>query len=168
MEGNRMKIKDFGTLYNHFYLITEIDDYLSLWVIDCIPDDFSNNGIEKFMMEHELEGSSLTGESYSEIVIEINNFIRENIINFLVERCDRYLSNPGYQDYIKENLGEALDVMKHNGSMIDLDNIVHLKDILSINVSYEMYSYIDGNYDCSLLEINDKAELFSILSNYIN
>lgn len=90
-----------------------------------------------------------------------------DIINNLVETCDAYLSNPGYEEYIREHLGEAIDVAKHNGCLLDLDNIVYLKEMLGINVSYELYSYIDSCYDCSLLEVEDKEELFSLLEGYI-
>lgn len=93
--------------------------------------------------------------------------LAEGIIKELVSTCDARLSNPGYEGYIKEHLGEALDVAKHDGCLIDLDNIVYLKEVLGINVSYELYSYIDSCYDCSLLEVENKEELFTVLRGYI-
>lgn len=94
----------------------------------------------------------------------------EDIINILVNKCDDSLSLRGYKEYIQENLGEAIDVVKHDGCIFDLDNIIHLKEVMEISISYEMYMCIDSHYDCSLLEIGieDKEELFSVLNDYIN
>jgi len=91
----------------------------------------------------------------------------EGIIKNLVETCDARLSNPGYEEYIKEHLGEAIDVAKHDGCLIDFDNIVYLKEQMGMNVSYEMYSYIDSCFDCSLLDVEIKEELFEVLEDYI-
>ncbi len=92
----------------------------------------------------------------------------EGIIKNLVETCDARLSNPGYEEYIKEHLGEAIDVAKHDGCLIDLDNIVYLKEVLGMNVSYKMYSYIDSCFDCSLLDVEIKEEFFEVLEDYIS
>lgn len=92
----------------------------------------------------------------------------EGIIKSLVETCDARLSNPGYKEYIKEHLGEAIDVAKHDGCLIDLDNIVYLKEQMGMNISYEMYSYIDSCFDCSLLDVEIKEELFEVLEDYIS
>jgi DNA integrity scanning protein DisA with diadenylate cyclase activity len=82
--------------------------------------------------------------------------VKNNIINELVEKCDNRLSNLGYKDYIEENIGEALDVVKHGGNLYDLDNIIHLKDIMRMSVSYELYSYINSHYDDSVLELGEE------------
>lgn len=92
----------------------------------------------------------------------------EGIIKNLVETCDARLSNPGYEEYIKEHIGEAIDVAKHDGCLIDLDNIVYLKEQMGMNISYEMYSYIDSCFDCSLLDVDIKEEFFEVLENYID
>lgn len=92
----------------------------------------------------------------------------EDIIKRFVKTCDARLSNPGYKEYIREHLGEAIDVAKHKGCLLDLDNIVHLKETMEMNISYEMYSYIDSCFDCSLLDVEDKKEFFDVLEDYIN
>lgn len=85
----------------------------------------------------------------------------------LAEYLDGILSDPGYADYIIEHLGAAVDVARHGGCLIDLDNIVHLETILGFNVSYVLYCYIDSQYDGSLLEITDWKELMTHVWKYV-
>lgn len=85
----------------------------------------------------------------------------------LAEYLDSILSDPGYADYIIEHLGAAVDVVRHGGCLIDLDNMVHLETILGFNVSYELYCYIDSQYDGSLLDIENWEELMAHVWKYV-
>lgn len=66
-----MKILESGIRNGSFYLITQIDDSFSLWVIDIFPEDMKNETIEKFCLDHETEGSSIAG-SYKDIIDELS------------------------------------------------------------------------------------------------
>ncbi len=94
---------------------------------------------------------------------QVNNQDVEELAKYL----DNVLSSPGYSDYILNYLGEALDVARHGNCLLDLDNIVHLKKVLGFNISYELYGYIDSQYDYSLLEVEDKNELMQHVWNYL-
>lgn len=71
--------------------------------------------------------------------------------NSLQEQAVRYCSTKlscgyGYDDYILDNLQEALQVAEHGGGLFELDHLVNLKDLLGVPVTYEMFSYIDKIY----------------------
>lgn len=88
-------------------------------------------------------------------------------INRLTKCLEKSLLSCGYEEYILQHIGDSIDVVRHGGCLIDLDNIVHLEEVLGFNVSYELYSYIDSQYDDSLLEIEDKKELMKHVWKYI-
>lgn len=112
-----------------------------------------------------LRSEDWTDEEYnaSRKVKQVNNQDVEELAKYL----DNVLSSPGYSDYILNYLGEALDVARHGNCLLDLDNIVHLKKVLGFNISYELYGYIDSQYDYSLLEVEDKNELMQHVWNYL-
>lgn len=66
-----MKIIEANIKNGFFYTITQIYDYFSLWVIDSIPEDMERETIEKFCLEHETEGTSISG-SYEDIIKELS------------------------------------------------------------------------------------------------
>lgn len=93
-----------------------------------------------------------------------------NIIKSLAEKCADKLSSD-YESYILENLGESIEVVKHDGCILDLDRILLLKEIMGISISWEVYQFIDGYFDDEdLLEFaaNDKEELLRVLDGYIS
>lgn len=101
--------------------------------------------------------------------IRINGGITlENKKEELAKTLDTMLSNSGYSEYIKAHLGEALDVARHQGTLIDLDHIIDLEEKLGFHVSYELYSYIDSQCDESLFDIKDIDELMAYVFDYIN
>lgn len=51
-----------------------------------------------------------------------------------------------YDDYISDNIQEALQVAESGGGLFELDHLVNLKDLLGVPVTYEMFSYIDKIY----------------------
>lgn len=112
-----------------------------------------------------LRSEDWTDEEYNALrkVKQVNNQDVEELAKYL----DNVLSSPGYSDYILNYLGEALDVARHGNCLLDLDNIVHLKKVLGFNISYELYGYIDSQYDYSLLEVEDKNELMQHVWNYL-
>lgn len=112
-----------------------------------------------------LRSENWTDEEYNALrkVKQVNNQDVEELAKYL----DNVLSSPGYSDYILNYLGEALDVARHGNCLLDLDNIVHLKKVLGFNISYELYGYIDSQYDYSLLEVEDKNELMQHVWNYL-
>lgn len=112
-----------------------------------------------------LRSEDWTDEEYNTLrkVKQVNNQDVEELAKYL----DNVLSSPGYSDYILNYLGEALDVARHGNCLLDLDNIVHLKKVLGFNISYELYGYIDSQYDYSLLEVEDKNELMQHVWNYL-
>lgn len=73
--------------------------------------------------------------------------------NEMIDYLDGKLALAGYRDYIAGNLGGAVEVVSHGGTMFDLDNIVQLERLLGMEVSYELYSYLDGCYD-NLMEVS--------------
>lgn len=89
-----------------------------------------------------------------------------NIIKSLAEKCADKLSSD-YESYILENLGESIEVVKHDGCI----RILLLKEIMGISISWEVYQFIDGYFDDEdLLEFaaNDKEELLRVLDGYIS
>lgn len=85
----------------------------------------------------------------------------------LVEKISDRLHAEGYKGYISLHLGEALEVARNGGSILDLDRIIILKDILGFNVSYNLFTMIDAQYnDVDLLEFteDDKAELMELVN----
>jgi hypothetical protein len=85
----------------------------------------------------------------------------------LIERITDKLHADGYQGYIQCNLGEALEVARYDGSILDLDRILILQSILGFNVSYELYAMIDASYDdIDILEFTeeDKPELMELVN----
>ena len=61
-------------------------------------------------------------------------------------------------EYAKSNPLEAIECVVNNGCMIDFDNMVYLKELLGIDISYDLYSFIDKHYDGGLMEL-DKSDL---------
>lgn len=60
--------------------------------------------------------------------------------------------------YAESNPLEAIECAVNNGCMIDFDNMVYLKELLGIDISYDLYSFIDKHYDGGLMEL-DKSDL---------
>ena len=50
-------------------------------------------------------------------------------------------------DYIAAHWQETVDVYRHGGSMLDLDNIVRLETIFGVKVDYDAYHRIDSEVD---------------------
>lgn len=92
---------------------------------------------------------------------------QDNQAQELAEYLNHMLSSQGYADYVLVHLGEAVDVVRHDNCLMDLDNIIHLREVLGFNVSHELYSYIDSQYDDSLLEITDWKELMEHVWKYV-
>ena len=50
-------------------------------------------------------------------------------------------------DYIAAHWDEAVDVYYHDGSMLDLDDIVRLETVLGVKVGYDAYHRINSEVD---------------------
>lgn len=96
-----------------------------------------------------------------------NNAKKDEIVNYI----DDNLLMKGNKEYIYNNLGNAIDVIHNGGSMLELDHIVCLQELLGFNISYELYSFIASKIDESLLEIcNDiknKETLLEYCKEYV-
>ncbi len=89
--------------------------------------------------------------------------------NELLEYCVEKLRAEDYRDYILFNLSLALEVAKHDDSILEVDKMVNIKDITGVFPSYELYNYIDSHYeDISLLELgeDDKSDLINLIVDY--
>lgn len=62
----------------------------------------------------------------------------------LLDKIEKQFALRGYRDYIDSHFGEALEVLKNDGSIYDLDNIVNLQSILGFHVSYDLYHYMNN------------------------
>ena len=91
---------------------------------------------------------------------------------FWEEICDRI---DGYWDlvddtsYAERHPLEAIECSR-NGEMIDLDWMVHLSELLKMPISWELYHYIDGHYDDSLMDL-DESDLWwleELVRRYVN
>lgn len=50
-------------------------------------------------------------------------------------------------DYIADHWHETVDVYRHGGSMLDLDNIVRLETIFGVKVDYDAYHRVNSEVD---------------------
>lgn len=55
--------------------------------------------------------------------------------------------NGSDSDYIAAHWRETVDVYRHGGSMLDLDNIVRLETIFGVKVNYDAYHRVDSEVD---------------------
>ena len=69
--------------------------------------------------------------------------IREQVIRYCRTKmgCGNW-----YDDYISDNLQEALQVAESGGGLFELDHLVNLKELLGIPVTYKMFAYVDQIY----------------------
>ncbi len=86
--------------------------------------------------------------------------------NEMIDYLDGKLALAGYRDYIAGNLGGAVEVVSHGGTMFDLDNIVQLERLLGMEVSYELYSYLDGCYD-NLMEVSQDGGMADDIMEHV-
>lgn len=106
--------------------------------------------------------------SFSELINEVSKTEKEKTIKTVMSRIE---NGEDYREYIEKHLGEAIDVAKHHGSLFDLDQILHLKDLLGITVSYDLYHYINGKLDDLApvdLGLEDRVELYTWVIEYAN
>lgn len=64
----------------------------------------------------------------------------------------------GYEDYIDENFDVAYMVAKNNGSIFDLDRLLHLNKVCDDFITWEAYQHIFNQCDEMELEIEDIQE----------
>ncbi|MEQ6146381.1 hypothetical protein ABKP95_02770 [Bifidobacterium longum subsp. longum] len=70
--------------------------------------------------------------------------------------------------YMTNNLGMAVDVAHHDGTLLDMDTMVELARALRFQVSYELYSYLNGRYKSDLMGLcEDYKEARKILGPMI-
>lgn len=71
--------------------------------------------------------------------------------------------------YAESNPMETIEVASHNGDLYDLDNMVAIKDIINIPITYELYNHIGAHYDGSLLELEkeDLPQLEWLIEDYV-
>lgn len=69
--------------------------------------------------------------------------IREKVVSYCRTKmgCGNW-----YDDYISDNLQEALQVAENGGGLFELDHLVNLKELLGIPVTYKMFAYVDQIY----------------------
>ncbi|BBF41746.1 hypothetical protein lbkm_0426 [Lachnospiraceae bacterium KM106-2] len=66
-----------------FYILERLDrDTYALIVMDNVPTDMEQKSLEKFMGEHETEGSSEAG-TIEEIFKDVDDEIKEYLLKFL-------------------------------------------------------------------------------------
>lgn len=72
-------------------------------------------------------------------------------------------------EYLELNASEAVEVAKNGGDIYDLDNMLHLRELLGFSVSYNLYHYIDNHYDGGILELEkeDFPALVWLVEDYV-
>ena len=66
-------------------------------------------------------------------------------IETILERFDR--RDDADADYVMAHWREAVDVYEHDGSMLDLDNIVRLETVLGDRIGYDAYHRINSTME---------------------
>lgn len=72
----------------------------------------------------------------------------------------------GFRDYVEENFEVAYMVAKNNGSILDLDRILHLNKIWNDFITWEAYQKIFNQCDemeIEIEDIEDKEFLYELL-----
>jgi len=107
------EIGEIGIIGDYFYLIEEIEDFFSLWVIDIIPESYDKISLKSFIIENQNEGSALTG-SYEDIIEELNTI-------YQIKRVNIFMSK-GY------------DIFQSDGSEYFIDGALIVEKIDSMNL----------------------------------
>lgn len=66
-------------------------------------------------------------------------------IETILERFDR--RDDADADYVMAYWRESVDVYEHDGSMLDLDNIVRLETVLGDRIGYDAYHRINSTME---------------------
>lgn len=66
-------------------------------------------------------------------------------IETILERFDR--RDDADADYVMAHWREAVDVYEHDGSMLDLDNIVRLETVLGDRIGYDAYRRVNSTME---------------------
>jgi len=71
--------------------------------------------------------------------------------------------------YAEGNPMEAIEVASAGGCLPDMDDMIHLKEILGFPITYAMFSYFEKHYDGSLMELGkeDLPALYWLLNDYV-
>jgi len=72
----------------------------------------------------------------------------------------------GFRDYVEENFNVAYMVAKNNGSILDLDRVLHLNKIWGDFITWEAYQHIFNQCDemeIEIEDIEDKEFLYELL-----
>lgn len=64
-------------------------------------------------------------------------------IETILERFDRRDD----ADYVMAHWRESVDVYEHDGSMLDLDNIVRLETVLGDRIGYDAYRRVNSTME---------------------
>lgn len=75
--------------------------------------------------------------------------------------------------YMTNNLGMAVDVAHRGGTLLDMDTMVELSRVLRFQVSYELYSYLNGRYESDLMGLCESYKeackiLGPMIMDYLN
>ena len=88
----------------------------------------------------------------------------------ICSRIDSWESVLGHNyDYASSNPLEAIECSKNRLCVTDMDNMVHIKELIGFPVTYEQYSFIDRHYDGSIMELDEESipHLRWLLMDYI-
>lgn len=73
------------------------------------------------------------------------------------------------EDYVRDHVGEAIDVARHDGALRDLDVMVGISRVLGMNPGWDYYHYADTRYDGDLMELSERAdEARPLLERYLH
>lgn len=147
---------DFGSTQGDVHKGTTWEEFCD-WLIDDIADV----GIV------ELSKVKITNIEYRGID-DKEHFIDDLIdFNGMIKRI--YLL-PGYDDDSKDFFNghpiEYVECARHKGSSSDFDCMIHLNDLLNMSISWDLYCYIDGKYEESLMDL-DKRD-YAMLMQWVN
>ena len=73
-------------------------------------------------------------------------------IETILERFDRRDD----ADYVMAHWREAVDVYEHDGSMLDLDNIVRLETVLGDRIGYDAYHRMNSTWTAGLADQSER------------
>lgn len=73
------------------------------------------------------------------------------------------------EDVVRDHVGEAIDVARHDGTLRDLDVMVGISRVLGVNPGWDFYHYANTRYDGDLMELTEHPdEARPLLERYLH
>ena len=126
---------------------------------DWLIDDIADVGIV------ELSKVKITNIEYHGID-DKEHFINDLIDSDEMSNRIDYRNGGEYKEYFMSHPLEFAECSRHNGCLTDFDWMIHLKELLNMPISWDLYHYIDGKYPESLMDL--EKEDYAMLMQWVN